>query len=91
MSISTKYKKLYKTLIFLSICGLILPNFYIFAQDKVLQLQDLNEPKEIGQKILEVLKKFPKIIGEVFKEDVLPFWKKIWNWFKENVWLKIVN
>jgi ABC-type dipeptide/oligopeptide/nickel transport system permease component len=35
---------------------------------------------------------FEKILIEIkekWKEEALPIYKKMWNWFKENVWAKI--
>jgi predicted RNA-binding protein Jag len=37
----------------------------------------------------ELLEKILIEIKEKWKEEVLPIYKKMWNWFKENIWAKI--
>jgi hypothetical protein len=71
-------KKVYKTLIIFSLI-IFLPSF-IFAQ----------EEKELAQRTIEALKDLPNILIDIF-QDVLSFWKKLWDWFLENVWQRIVN
>lgn len=84
---STRYKLFYKTIIILSIIGLLLPSFS-FAQ--VEQPETLEEAKEMGEKALEVSKKeLPGILEKIWEEDVLPLWEKMYNWFMINIWPKI--
>ena len=74
-------KKVYKTLIIISLIGLILPNSPLFAQ----------EEGKLGKKAIEALKNLPNIFLNIIKEDILPFWKKLWNWFLEHIWQRIVD
>lgn len=59
---------------------LILPSF-LFAQDE----------EEWGKKAIEAIKNLPNIFLNIFKEDILPFWKKLWDWFLEHIWQRIVD
>jgi len=36
-----------------------------------------------------ILYDLPGIVKEAFEENVLPIWKEMYEWFKENVWVKI--
>jgi hypothetical protein len=72
-------KKVYKTLIIFSLI-IFLPNL-IFGQ----------EEKELTQRTIEKLKDLPNILIKILKEEILPFWKKLWDWFLENIWQRIVN
>jgi len=73
-------KKVYKTLIVISLMASILPNSFVFAQQE-----------EFGKKLIEALRDLPRIFVNIFKEDVLGFWKKLWNWFLEHIWQRIVD
>ncbi len=79
-----------KTIIIFAIVGLLLPNFS-FTQEKVLQLPEtLEEAKEIGEKAFGITKKeLPGILKRIWKEEVLPIWQKMDDWFKANIWPKI--
>ncbi len=72
-------KKPYKTLLIFFLIILIFPSF-ILAQ----------EEKELAKRAIEGLKDLPNILIDIFKE-VLSFWKKLWDWFLENVWKRVVN
>ncbi len=78
--------KLYgNTLIILIITVSILPNFS-FAQTQPQPLgppETVEEAKEIGKGLLE---KLPRTLEKIWKEEVLPFLKKISNWLKEKIW-----
>ncbi len=36
-----------------------------------------------------ILYNLPGMVKETFEENVLPVWKEMYEWFKENVWAKI--
>lgn len=74
----------------LLILGLILP-FFSFAQNQgILPPKDINEVKGIGEKALKVFQKdLPGILKETLTEKVFPIWKKMWDWFDVNIWLKV--
>lgn len=84
---STRYLKLYKFIIILSILTLILPSL-VFAQSQSVKVPDtpgeakdmiIRAIKSIGENLLGILKK-------IFNEGVLPVWKKMYYWSQENVW-----
>ena len=77
-----------KFIIILCIIGIILPNFS-FGQEQVpLKAPGtLEEAKEWLKRAFEVLKiELPKTIKKIWEENVLPVWKKMWNWAKTNIW-----
>lgn len=82
---------LQKTIIILSIICLVLPNLG-FAQQKTIEPPEtLGEAKEMGEKFAEEAKeKMPGILGKIWKEDVIPVWKTMWewteSWWQETVW-----
>ena len=80
---------LYKTVIIVGvICGLILPNFSL--SQEMTPPATFGKAKEMALKILKVIKeKLPAIIAQIWKEEVLPVWQKMYDWFKENIWPKI--
>ena len=52
--------------------------------------ETVGEAKEIGKKALEVGEtELPSILQKIWQEDVLPIWTKMFNWFKDNIWIKI--
>jgi len=54
------------------------------------QPETVEEVKALGEKALEVGKKeLPGVLGTIWKEEILPIWQKMYNWFKINVWPKI--
>ncbi|MDI6602859.1 MAG: hypothetical protein QME57_01925 [Patescibacteria group bacterium] len=78
----------------LVIFGLLLPSFSFaptpnlvwgFAQQPLIKAPEtLEEAKEMGEKILEVTKKeLPGILERIWREEVLPIWQKLWNFFKK--------
>ena len=80
-----------KKLIVISIIfGLWSPSFS-FAQSQSFQTPEtLEEAKEMGEKALGTTQeKLPGILEKIWKEDVLPIWQKMYNWFLANIWPKI--
>lgn len=77
-----------KLITILLIISLILPGFS-FAQ-KIKAPETLEEVRGGLEKVWEIIKRdLPRILGKIWREEVLPVWQKIWEWFKVNVWLKI--
>ena len=66
-----------------------------FAESATAQLPDIqpktvDEAKELGQKALEIgQKELPGIIEKIWKNEALPIWKKMYDWFLMNVWVKV--
>lgn len=83
-------KKTIPTLIMLIIFSLSLSGF-CFAQEKTIGVpEDIEEAKEMGERAIEIGKRrIPETIKELWNERVLPMWKKMYEWFKVNIWLKI--
>ena len=83
-----------KKIIIISIfVGLILPALGLTQespQKSIKAPETLEEVKAIGEKTVEVgQKELPGIIEKIWKEDILPTWQKMYNWFKTNIWPKI--
>lgn len=54
--------------------------------------ETLEEVKKAGEKALETgRKELPGIVKRIWREEVLPVWLNIWNWFKARIWPKIEN
>ena len=63
---------------------------FSFAQDGTTSVpEDWGAIKDLGQKGLEKSKGLPQILENIFKNDVLPVWEKMYNWFMINIWPKI--
>ena len=86
-------KEIFPKIIFsLLILGFILP-LSSFAQEEL----PIEAPKTIeeakgmveksGQKILEVM---PGFIKKIWREEVLPIWRKMWDWFKD-IWKSYIQ
>jgi len=90
-------------LIILIIVGLWLPiltfalpsfaqqNLRGFAQDQPISPPEtLEGAKEIGERALETIpKELPGTVEKIWKEEVLPIWQKMYDWFLSNIWPKI--
>jgi len=85
-----KFKNLICLLIIL---GLILPVLSLAqTENQVTPPETLDEAKQMGEKALEVgQKELPGIIERIWKEEVMPIWQKMFDWFKANVWPKITD
>jgi len=69
---------------------LILPSFSFAQNQPISPPKTLEEAKEMGEKALETgQKELPGIIEKIWKEEVLPVWQKMYDWFKKNIWPKI--
>jgi hypothetical protein len=80
------YKKGIGILLLISFA--LLPNVSL-AQDS-LQPETADQAKELGQKALEAgQKELPGIVEKIWKEEVLPIWQKMYDWFLANVWAKV--
>jgi len=88
-----------------SIVGLVLPNFSL-AQEELPAIEapeTFEEAKELGEEFLKESKEqLPGILERLWKEEVLPVWRKmyeIWsNWWDnyiqpwlQNIWERIKN
>ena len=82
---------IFKTLLVFLMINFILATF-VLAQElpKIEAPENLEEAKEMGEKALkEAQKQLPGIVEKIWEEEVLPVWQKMWEWFKNNIWLKI--
>jgi hypothetical protein len=59
--------------------------FLIFSLFSFFPLK-ISAAKEEGGELLE---KILIEINEKWKEEAIPVFKKMWNWFKDNIWAKI--
>ena len=77
-------KRIFPQLILsLILMGLILPSFSLGLEPPIEPPETIGETKELiekgGQKIVE---ETPGIIKEIWRDEVLPIWGKMWDWFK---------
>jgi hypothetical protein len=80
-------KKIMSILIILRI---LLPSFSFAQKEVISPPETLEEAKKMGEKALETgQKELPGIIEKIWKEEVLPVWQKMYDWFKINIWPKI--
>ena len=83
-------KKILSTLILFCF---LLPLF-VFAQseNQISPPENIEEAKAVGEKALTVGKKeLPGIIQKIWEEEVVPFWLKMYDWFKSRCGEKINN
>jgi NRPS condensation-like uncharacterized protein len=75
----------------LLILSLALPIFsFAQQQTKIKQPENLEEAKEMGKQAIETTQKeLPGILKKIWKEEALPVWQKMWEWFRENILVKI--
>jgi hypothetical protein len=59
--------------------------FLIFSLFSFFPLKTSAAKEEGGELIEKILIK----IKEKWKEEAIPVFKKMWNWLKENIWVKI--
>ncbi len=64
--------------------GLFVPLLPIMAYEGsgIEQPQTVEEAKGFG---LEILKGLPGAVKELWQEEVVPLWQKMWDWFKEQL------
>lgn len=84
--------KLYANiLIILIISGLILPNFAFLQDQSISPPETLEEAKELGEEAVEISQeKLPGTLEKIWQEEVLPTWRKMYDWFEKNIWPKIL-
>ena len=83
-----------KKIIFsLIIIGLLMPICSWAQQESpVKPPENLQESQKIGEQMIETSDKIlPGIIKKTFYEEVLPVWRKMWNWFYIHFGIKIKN
>lgn len=75
------------TLIILNMCF----SSFCVAQNNSMEVpESFEEAQQMGEQALDIGKeKLPDIIKEIWREKVLPVWQKMYDWFYENIWLKI--
>lgn len=67
--------------------GLLLPNLiFIFAQAPLEKPKTLEEVKEMSYQAFDVAEKeMPGILEQIWREEVIPTWRGMWQWLK-NIW-----
>ena len=79
-------------LIFLIILNFVFPSFSIAQDDGLKVPENFEEAQQMGEQALEIGKRdLPGAIKELWYDNVLPVWQKMYDWFYTNVWLKIRN
>jgi hypothetical protein len=70
---------------FLILFGLLSPIFS-FAQEPMGPPETLEEAKEMGKQVgKQTLEKLPDILKGIWEREILPAWRKMYNWAK-NIW-----
>jgi len=76
----------------LIIAGVLLPSFSFAQNQELKQPETFEEVQEIGERAVEIGKReLPGILEQTWKEEILPIWQKMYDWFKTNIWPKIEN
>jgi len=83
-----------KLIISILILGLMSISF-CFAQDIPVGFEapeTFEQAQQLGEEALEIGKKqLPDIIRDVWNNNVLPVWQKMYDWAYTNIWLRIKN
>ena len=76
-----------KIISILIISGLLLPIFSFAQNQEFKQPETFEEVQEVGERALETTQKeLPGILKQIWKEEILPIWQKMYDWFKTNIW-----
>ena len=74
----------------LIILGFIFPVLISAQQQPVSPPGNVEEIKTFGQRAGEIIKeKLPGTLENIWKEEVLPLWQKMYEWAKINIWPKV--
>jgi predicted transcriptional regulator len=57
----------------------------IFSLIFLLSLKTLAAKEEVGEWLREIWNK----IKEKWEKEIMPIFKRMWDWFKENIWVKV--
>lgn len=76
-------KLINKGIVILILLGFLLPSFSFAQEAPITPPGTIEEAKEIGKRFLE---KIPGTLKKIWREEVLPFLQKIYNWLKEKIW-----
>jgi len=83
-----------KLIISILILGLM-PIGFCLAQDIPVDFdapETFEQAQQLGEEALEIGKKqLPDIIRDVWKDNVLPVWQKMYDWSYTNIWLRLKN
>ena len=81
------FQKISKVLIMLSLISLVLPNFCVAQQSVPIEApESIEEGKNMAIKAAEkIVELLPGIVKKTWKEDIIPLWKKMWEWVR-NFW-----
>lgn len=83
-----------KLIISILILGLM-PVSFCIAQEIPVYFdapETFDEAQEMGEQALEIGKRdLPGIVKDIWYNDVLPVWQKMYDWFYTNIWLKITS
>lgn len=81
------FQKMSKILIMLLLISFLLPNF-CFAQEPppIEAPETIEEGKNMALRAAEkIIKLMPGIVIDTWRNDVVPLWARMWQWFK-NFW-----
>ena len=79
-----------KIIIILAIVGILSPILSLAQTESITTPDTLEEAGKMGEKALKTAEEeLPGILERIWKEEVLPFWQKMYDWFKANTWPRI--
>lgn len=80
-------------ILFFSLFSPLIKSPLVFAQEEsVSQSVSSGIIDDAGRAVGEAVKKsLLDNIKKIFKDEVLPVWQKMWNWFRDNIWSRIEN
>lgn len=74
------------------IFGLVLPFLTIAQENSVSPPENIEEIQTLGEKAAQVTgKELPGNLENIWNEEVLPMWQKMYDWFLANIWSKVDN
>jgi len=82
-------KQIKRTVAVISLIAVFLP-FFALAEIKDASIPEgFNEAKERAEKVIEAAKQdWPQRMKNIWNEDILPTWQKMFDWFYQNIWSK---
>jgi hypothetical protein len=79
-----------KRIVLVTILSLFLCSSFSLAQwenPPIPQPENMEQAQQLGDKAWDFVKKdLPGIVKQVWNDEVMPIWTKMWSWFKGSIW-----
>ena len=83
-------KKIAIVLINLIVLSLVSSGFVVAQYDTIEAPETIEEATQVGESIVRTgIRELPQIMVRLFKEKVLPVWKKMYDWADRNILVKV--